>query len=55
MKVCCFDCGFEFELEKIYHDELGTFAVCPECRGSFDVDITKDDLLEDSQTEQKQM
>lgn len=41
MKVKCLNCGYEFELEKCYNDELGDFAVCPECESSFDVDVEK--------------
>ena len=39
MKVKCLNCGYEFELEKIYEDDIGTFTVCPDCKSSFDVDI----------------
>ena len=43
MKVKCLNCGHDFELNKLYKDELGDFTVCPECEGSFDVDIETDD------------
>lgn len=39
MKVKCLHCEHEFELKNCYHDELGDFTVCPECEGSFDIDI----------------
>lgn len=39
MKVKCLNCGNEFELKDIYEDNMGTFTVCQECGGSFDVDI----------------
>lgn len=39
MKVKCLQCGYEFKPERFYYDELGNFAVCPECEGSFDVDF----------------
>ena len=54
MKVKCLNCGYEFDVKKIYHDELGGFTVCPECEGSFDIDISNDDLLEDLRMEQKE-
>lgn len=54
MKVKCLNCNFEFELKKIYHDELGDFTVCPECGGSFDVDITNDDFYNDLLMEQQE-
>lgn len=55
MKATCLNCGCEFELKKIYHDELGTFTVCPECDGSFDIDVNNNDndLLEDLLLEQQ--
>ena len=54
MKVKCLQCGQKFELKKIYHDELGDFTVCPECDGSFDIDILNDDLMEDLLMEQRE-
>ena len=54
MKVKCLNCGYEFDSKNIYNDELGDFTVCPECNGSFDIDITKDDLLEDLRMEQQE-
>ena len=47
MKVKCLQCEHEFELKRVYHDELGDFTVCPECDGSFDVDYSEDALMED--------
>ena len=41
MKVKCLNCGNEFELNEIYRDELGDYTVCPECDGSFDVEVEK--------------
>lgn len=41
MNVRCLNCGHEFKLRKIWNDELipeGFFTVCPECKGSFDID-----------------
>ena len=52
MKVRCLNCGHEFILKNIYHDELGAFTVCPECDGSFDVDVNDNGLLEDLHMEQ---
>ena len=54
MKVQCLNCGHEFELERVYHDALGDFTVCPECDGSFDVDINDDSFLEDLLIEQQE-
>ena len=39
MKVKCLNCGYEFELKKVYEDDNGIFTVCPDCKSSFDVDI----------------
>jgi hypothetical protein len=33
----CPNCGEEFTVDKIYHDNLGWFVVCPSCEGSHDV------------------
>lgn len=54
MKVKCLQCEHEFELKRIYHDELGDFTVCPECDGSFDVDYSEDALMEDLLMEQRE-
>jgi hypothetical protein len=37
-RMCCLDCGHEFEGAASL-DFLGWHSVCPECYGSFDVDI----------------
>ena len=29
----CLNCGYEFDLKKVYTDELGDFTVCPKCEG----------------------
>lgn len=44
MKIKCLQCGYEFELESASNDELGWHTICPECEGSFDIDI-KDYLV----------
>ena len=47
MNVRCLNCGHEFKLQKIWHDDLvpdGFFTKCPECDGSFDLD---DDTVND--------
>ncbi len=48
--VQCLDCGHEFMItcNELYCDELGHFAVCPVCSGSFDVDIKDFDLKEEN-------
>ena len=38
-KCKCLNCGFEFEFESASEDELGWHTTCPECTGSFDIDI----------------
>ena len=38
MDLKCLQCGHEFE-GSISHDELGWHSICPECGGSFDVDV----------------
>lgn len=50
VKVQCLDCGHEFLItcNELYCDELGHFAVCPVCSGSFDVDIKDFDLKEEN-------
>ena len=36
----CPNCGNEFvDADKIYMDDLGLHAVCPECEGSFNVEM----------------
>jgi len=37
--VKCLNCGYSFKLAEVYHDELGAFTSCEQCKGSFDVDI----------------
>lgn len=39
MKTKCLQCDRTVEIAKIYEDSMGTFALCPECGGSFDVEI----------------
>ena len=41
MKVKCLNCGHNFNIQRLYHDDLnpeGFFVLCPECTGSFDID-----------------
>lgn len=38
MKLTCLQCGHKFE-GGICYDELGWHSSCPECGGSFDVDV----------------
>lgn len=38
MELKCLHCGYEFD-GSISKDELGWHSVCPECDGSFDVDM----------------
>lgn len=38
-KHTCPNCGNEFQ-SRILHDELGWFVVCPECNGSFNINIS---------------
>lgn len=38
MKLKCLQCEYEFD-GSISKDELGWHSVCPECGGSFDVDV----------------
>lgn len=35
--VKCLNCGYEFELTRWKHDDLGEHAVCPKCESSFDI------------------
>lgn len=39
MKVKCLYCEHEFELGKVSQDIRGTFSSCPNCKGTFKVDI----------------
>lgn len=42
MKVICLNCGNEFDLTRLEHDELnldGFYTGCMECGGSFDIDF----------------
>ena len=54
MIVSCLQCGHKFKLIKHYHDELGDFTVCPECDGSFDIDISYEKFMEDLLMEQQE-
>lgn len=42
MQVKCLNCGHEFEAhhKQIVRDDLGWHTSCPQCEGSFDVDVT---------------
>ena len=42
MKTFCLNCGEEFTVTKIYHDNMGAFTVCPFCEGSFDIDFEEE-------------
>lgn len=44
MKLKCLQCGHEFE-GTISYDELGWHSSCPECDGSFDVDVPKGNIV----------
>ena len=49
LTVTCWQCWHAFKLRKIYCDDIGYFAVCPKCKGSFDIDLdeeTKNQLKE---------
>ena len=37
--VMCLNCGKEFTFESASNDGLGWHTTCPECKGSFDIDI----------------
>ena len=40
MKKCvCLNCGHEFEFKSASKDNLGWCTTCPNCNGSFDIDI----------------
>lgn len=39
IKVTCLQCGYAFETNSFECDDLGWYTTCPECEGSFDVDI----------------
>lgn len=44
MKVTCANCGKEFKLTRLEHDEInneGFHTVCPDCGSSFDLDTEK--------------
>lgn len=34
----CLDCGHSFIVDEEYEDELGVFTVCPNCKGTFDIE-----------------
>lgn len=38
-KCKCLNCGKEFTLKSASNDNLGWHTTCPECGGSFDIDI----------------
>ena len=38
-KTSCLNCGHEFVLNDLHRDKLVWHTSCPECEGSFDVDI----------------
>lgn len=42
MKLKCLNCDHEFE-STISYDELGWHSSCPECGGSFDVDVSNEE------------
>ena len=44
-KVSCLNCGNTFTLTNVFEDSLGVFTVCPECGGSFDVDVTEEEKI----------
>lgn len=54
MKVKCLHCEHEFVMSEIYNDDLGNFTVCPKCEGSFDVDVTFKEFMEDLRMEQQE-
>ena len=35
----CLSCGYEFKPNEVFNDDLGWFAVCPNCESSFDIDV----------------
>ena len=43
-KCKCLNCGKEFIPESASNDNLGWYTTCPECEGSFEIDI-KNHLL----------
>lgn len=47
MEIKCLQCGHEFEFNGASKDDLGWCVVCPDCNGSFDLDIeiVVDDVL----------
>ncbi|HEY8805115.1 MAG TPA: hypothetical protein VIM42_08445 [Clostridium sp.] len=47
----CMNCGHEFQLENYSIDELGYCTTCPECDGSFDIDL--DEMLVANNTKVK--
>jgi len=37
--VICPNCGYEFHCNELSYDELGWHTTCPDCEGTFDVDL----------------
>lgn len=46
-KVECLNCGYKFTPKIRYCDDLGDFAVCPECHNSFDIQVIRGDKRSD--------
>lgn len=39
----CLNCEKEI-YSNVYEDDMGTFCSCPECGGSFDIDLTEKEI-----------